>query len=121
MPHLQLNLIFLSVCQSVCLAVGQVLLKIALKQMGVFSWTWQFFKGALTNWWFLATGVLMTASTLIWFYILRHFSLSSAYPMTCMSFVFGMLAAWLFLGETIPATRWIGVGFVIIGVFFIAK
>ena len=44
-----------------------------------------------------------------------------AYPLTCLSYVFGLLAACLFLHESIPGTRWIGVIFVAFGVYFIIK
>ncbi|MCQ2606291.1 MAG: EamA family transporter [Bacteroidales bacterium] len=116
-----LRLIVLSVIQSFCLAAGQVFLKLAMNKMTAFSWTWNYFQNLLTNWWFLATGIAMGSATVLWLHILKQYPLSSAYPMTCMSFVFGMFAAMFLLHESIPFTRWIGVACIIIGVIFVAK
>lgn len=116
-----LRLVILSIIQSLCLASGQVFLKLAMVKMEKFSWTWSYFYSLLTNWWFLLVGITMGSATILWLHILKHYPLSSAYPMTCLSFVFGLLAAWIFLGESIPLTRWLGVGIIIVGVFFVAK
>jgi len=63
----------------------------------------------------------MTAAMLIWFYILRHFEFSVAYPLTSFSYVFGVLAAvWIF-GEAVPLTRWIGLGLIVLGTFLLLK
>ncbi len=116
-----LKLILLSIIQSLCLASGQVFLKLAMVKMDKFSWTWNYFYSLLTNWWFLLVGITMGSATILWLHILKNYPLSSAYPMTCLSFVFGLLAAWIFLGESIPLTRWLGVGIIIVGVCFVAK
>lgn len=116
-----MRLLLLSCIQSFCLAFGQMFLKLALAKMGKFSWSVQFFVDQLTNWWFLLLGLSMGSATLLWLYILKHYPLSVAYPLTCMSYVFGMVAAFLFLHESIPFTRWIGVLFIALGVFFIIK
>jgi drug/metabolite transporter (DMT)-like permease len=116
-----LKLIFISTIQSLFLAGGQVLLKLAMKRMDTFSWTWHYFASLLTNLYFFATGVCMGVATVLWFYILRHFELSKAYPMISISYVFGMLGAMLVFHETIPLSRWIGVLCIIIGVCLISK
>ena len=54
-------------------------------------------------------------------YILKHFPFSIAYPLSCLSFVFGMLGAWCFLGESIPLIRWVGIALILLGAVFIAK
>ena len=40
----------LALLQSVFLAGGQVLLKLALAASGPFKWSWAFFRAQLTNW-----------------------------------------------------------------------
>ena len=61
-------LLLVAIIQSLLLSAGQVMLKIALKAMGEPSWTWSFALSQLTNWWFLATGISLTASGVLWMY-----------------------------------------------------
>jgi drug/metabolite transporter (DMT)-like permease len=116
-----LRLIIISVIQSFFLAGGQVCLKFAMQKMESFSFTWRYFGALLTNWYLLATGICMGIATVLWFYILKHFELSKAYPMISISYVFGMLAAIYIFHETVPITRWIGVFCIIVGVCLITK
>jgi len=115
------RLISLSIVQCLLLSGGQVFLKLAMGSIGKFQFTWDFFRGVLTNWYLLASGVCMTAATILWLYILKHFEFSMAYPITSISYIFGMLAAMFIFHETIPMTRWLGVVFIMVGVMLIAK
>ena len=94
-----------SLLQSLLLAAGQLMMKLA----------------ELTNWWWLGCGISMGGATVMWFYIMKNFPLSVAYPLSCLSFVFGMLGAMLFLGEQIPLGRWIGIGLILVGAAFISR
>ena len=117
-----IELILLSLLQSLLLCGGQVLLKIALEKMGPFAWTWDFWAHSiLLNWWWLGCGISMGGATVLWFYIMKNFPLSVAYPLSCLSFVFGMLGAMMFLGEQIPLGRWIGIALILIGAAFISR
>lgn len=107
--------------QTLFLSGGHVFLKLAMQKMGKFEWTWAYFKAALTNWWFPACGVCFGLATVMWLYILKKFPFSQAYPLTSLSFVFGMIAAWLVFGESIPFSRWIGLILVVSGCFLIMK
>ena len=107
--------------QTLFLTGGQVLLKLGTMQLSKFEWTWAYFKSVLTNWWFLACGTSFGCSAVLWLYILKKFPFSQAYPLTSLSFVFGMIAAWLVFGESIPFSRWIGLVLVILGCFLIMK
>lgn len=115
------TLIPLSLLQSITLASGQMMLKLALQKMKHYTGLGQFLAGELANWRWFCCGVLFTVATLLWMYILKHFPLSVAYPLSCLNFVFGMLGAWLFLGEAIPPVRWLGIVIILIGAYFIAK
>jgi len=116
-----LKLLLLSLLQCACLAFGQVFLKIAMSKAEKFRFEWEIIKSYLTNWHLLYSGLCMTAAMLIWFYILRHFEFSVAYPLTSFSYVFGVLAAvWIF-GEAVPLTRWIGLGLIVFGTFLLLK
>lgn len=84
-------------------------------------WTWAFFKDLLLNWPLAACGLSFGGATVLWLYMLRHFDFSLAYPISSLSYVFGMMAAaWIF-HESIPFSRWIGVCFMVAGVFFLVK
>jgi uncharacterized membrane protein len=116
-----LKLVLLSTVQSVFLAFSQVFLKLGLERMEPFGFNRQFFKSALYNWQFALSGVCVATAALIWFYIIKHFPLSVAYPLISISYVFGMLASIVIFKETVPITRWIGVGFIMLGVVFLTK
>lgn len=107
--------------QSGLLAGGQVLLKIAMKALPKFSWTWGYFKAVATDWWLAAMGVCFGCATVLWLYILRHYPFSQAYPLTALGYIFGMVAAIVVFGENVPAVRWIGVVLIVAGCFFIMK
>ena len=115
------RLIILSLIQSCCLAFGQVCLKFAMMHMETFRWAWSYFGHLLTNWWFLLVGITMGGATVLWLHILKHYPLSLAYPLSSMSYVFGMLSALLLLHEPIPLARWIGVAFILVGVAILAR
>ncbi len=115
------QLIGLSIIQSVMLSLGQLTLKLALAKMPAFGWTARFWGDLLTNWWFLACGLLFGGASVLWMYILKHFPLSMAYPMASMSYVIALVFAVVFLHESIAWNRWLGVALIIIGCIFVAK
>ena len=63
----------------------------------------------------------MTLAMVLWGYILKHFEFSVAYPITAFAYVFGVLAAIFIFHETVSFTRWVGVFFIVLGAFLIAK
>jgi len=115
------KVLLLTIFQCFLLASGQVCFKLAVENIKKFQFTWVYFEDILTNWWLLASGILLISATILWAFILKHYPFSIAYPITAFAYVFGMIAAVLIFNETIPITRWIGVAFVILGAFFIAK
>ena len=115
------TLLPLAIVQSLLLAGGQVLLKFALARMLPFSWTFAFWKSVFANWQFAACGICYGAGSLLWFYILKNFPFSMAYPMVSLSYVFGMIAAMVFFHESVNATKWAGVAAIMLGCFLIAR
>ncbi len=115
------RILVLSVVQSALLAGAQVFLKFALQKMLPFGWTKEFWCHLLLNWQFACCGALFTAGSVLWMYIVKHYPLSVAYPMISLSYVFGMLAALCFFHEEVSLTKWIGVGFIMLGCCLIAK
>lgn len=98
------------------------MLKLAVLQMDKTQSAWQFFvHSLLTNWWLLGCGIAMGGAGLLWMYILRHFPFSHAYPLTALSFVFGMLAAMLVFHESVDWLQWLGLVLILAGCWFVAK
>ncbi|MDR2972784.1 MAG: EamA family transporter [Bacteroidales bacterium] len=116
-----LRVIFLTLFQCFLLASGLVCFKLAVEKINSFQWTWNDFANLFTNWWLLVSGICLIAATLLWGFIMKHFEFSVAYPITAFAYVFGMLAAIFIFHETVPLTRWIGVGLIIAGVVFVVK
>lgn len=117
----RLTLLPLAVIQSLLLAAGQVFLKYALARMLPFAWTRAFWKSVFVNWQFAACGLCYGAGSLLWFYIIKHFPFSMAYPMVSLSYVLGMVAAILVFHEEVSPTRWLGVLLIMAGCYLIAK
>lgn len=115
------RLLILVCIQTAFLSGGQVLLKLAMAQLPKFSWSWSYFKAVATDWWLLACGVSFGAATGLWLYILKHFPFSQAYPLTALGYIFGMVAAIIVFGESVPLTRWIGVVLIVAGCMFIMR
>ena len=116
-----LRIIVLTVIQCLLLTGGQVCFKFAVEKIEKFQWAWAYFSQIFTNWWLLASGVLMILATVLWGYILKNYEFSVAYPITAFAYVFGMLAAIFIFHETVSLTRWIGVALIVMGVMFVIK
>jgi drug/metabolite transporter (DMT)-like permease len=54
-------------------------------------------------------------STVLYFYVLSRTHLSWAYSFTGLSYIFASLIAFLFLGENVPALRWLGILVIAVG------
>jgi undecaprenyl phosphate-alpha-L-ara4N flippase subunit ArnE len=115
------KIIILSTIQSLLFCGGQVYLKLAMERMSKFSMKWAFFSELLTNWHLILSGICMLLGTALWMYILKYFDFSIAYPITSISYIFGMLAAMFVFHEAIPLIRWLGVLLIMVGVVFIVK
>ena len=116
-----MQLLPLAILQSLLLAGGQVFLKLALGRMEPFGWKWLFWSSLLKNWHFAICGLLYGAGTALWFYIIKHFPFSMAYPMVSLSYVFGMIAAMLVFHEEVSPAKWAGVLLIMAGCYLIAK
>lgn len=115
-----MRFIILSVLHCAALCSGQVFMKIALGKTGRFRLSWDYARQFLTCWEWAACGATFTAALLLWMHILKRYEFSLAYPVTSLTFVFSILAASLVFHEAVPLNRWIGTGFIVLGVIFIA-
>lgn len=114
-------LFLLAIVQSLLLAGGQVLLKFGLARMLPFSWSLPFWKSVFVNWQFAACGLCYGAGSILWFYIVKHYPFSMAYPLVSLSYVFGMIAAIVFFHETVDLVKWLGVLLIMAGCYLIAR
>ena len=54
-------------------------------------------------------------------FILKHFPFAIAYPLSCMSYIFGIVAALIIFKETVSLQQWLGVFIIVIGCILISK
>ena len=116
-----LRLILLAIVQSSFLVAGQTFLKLTLDKVGKLSFSWSCIKELFTNLNFLFCGLCMAGATLLWFYILRHFPFSAAYPMISFSYAIGLVVSILVFHEQIPPVRYVGVFLIILGTVLVAQ
>ena len=60
-------------------------------------------------------------SVVVWILGLSRVPVSVAYPMLSVGYVINAFAAWMIFGESITAQKLIGIGFIVIGVFLVAR
>lgn len=117
-----MELVLLSILQSLLLCLGQILLKFALGKMSAFAWTKDFWLNSIfLNWWWLGTGLAFLSATVLWMYIIKNFPFSIAYPLTSLTYIFGMFAAMLVFHETISLVQWLGILLIMGGCYLVAR
>ena len=106
-------------------AGAQLLLKAGTNALGVITLT-------RDNWWdmlwrmgtqghFVAGVVCYMISLLVWIMGLSRVPVSVAYPMLSLGYVINAVAAYYLFGEVVSVTRWLGIGFIILGVWLVAR
>lgn len=60
-------------------------------------------------------------SMIIWLWVLSKFDLSYARPFVSLGYIFIILYSLFVLKENIQITRWVGLLFILVGIFFVAK
>ena len=105
-------------------AIGQIVLKKGLMQVGGLT-----VKNVLSSHIFsvifnplIFTGIaLYGVSMILWLMALSIFDVSFAYPLISLGYIVSAFLAMTFLSEKIPAIRWVGIGMIIAGCFFISR
>jgi drug/metabolite transporter (DMT)-like permease len=82
------------------------------------SWTGIDALASAWTWGGIVTYVLSFAS---WLYVLRFVPLGIAFALINGVHVLVPVGSWAFLGETLSAQRWAGIGRVVCGILFIAR
>lgn len=106
-------------------AGAQLLLKAGTNSVGQFAFSRD---NILPVGWQLATEphilgglVCYVISVVVWIMALSRVEVSIAYPMLSIGYVINALAAWWLFGESLTAMRITGIGFIIVGVYFVAR
>jgi drug/metabolite transporter (DMT)-like permease len=60
-------------------------------------------------------------SVVVWIVGLSRVPVSIAYPMLSLGYVINAIAAYYIFGETVTLGRWLGIGFIIVGVWLVAR
>lgn len=60
-------------------------------------------------------------SLVVWILALSRVPVSVAYPMLSVGYVVNAVAAWMLFGESLSMQKLLGIGFIVIGVFLVAR
>lgn len=118
-----IGLILLSIILN---TLGQLLFKIGMNQIGVFSFSpanlVQFGFKVVTNISVMSGLFIYGISTAAWFLVLSRADLSFAYPLMSIGYIFNSIAAYYFLHEpSFSPMRIIGTLTIILGVVLISQ
>lgn len=103
----------------VCGGVGQVFFKKGINSIS--ARRFQFFVEAVQNR-FVWFGIITTTLYFfLWMVVLSIADVSWALPLRSIQYLLVAVMAILFLGEKVSKKRWIGIGLVTVGIFFIVQ
>ncbi|MFO1397097.1 MAG: SMR family transporter [Burkholderiales bacterium] len=106
-------------------AGAQLLLKAGTNALGVITltpdnWFHTFWRMATQSHFVIGVACYMV-SLVVWIMGLSRVPVSVAYPMLSLGYVINAVAAHYLFGETVSATRWLGIGFIVLGVWLVAR
>ena len=106
-------------------AAAQLLLKAGTTRVGHFEFSAD---NILPVGWQLASQPHILAglgcyvvSVVVWIMALSRVPVSIAYPMLSIGYVVNAFAAWWLFGESLAAQKLIGIGFIVVGVWLVAR
>lgn len=106
-------------------AAAQLLLKAGTNRIGEFAFTLDNvvpvgLKVAASP--FVLGGMACYAvSLVVWILALSRVPVSVAYPMLSIGYVINAVAAWMLFGESLAAQKLVGIGFIVVGVWLVAR
>lgn len=106
-------------------AGAQLLLKAGTNVLGVITlttdnWPAQFGRMALEP--HIAGGLACyVVSVVVWLIGLSRVPVSIAYPMLSLGYVINAVAAHYLFAESVTLSRWLGIGFIVVGVWLVAR
>jgi len=105
-------------------AVGQMILKIGMTQVGELKFSdglVNIFSRTFTNLYVLGGLAFFGVNAILWLVVLSREKLSFAYPMVAFAYIVTILLSKFILHEDIPLLRWSGLAVIIVGILMIAK
>ncbi len=106
-------------------AGAQLLLKAGTNALGVIGlgsgdWMLQFGRVAFER--HIVAGVgCYVVSLVVWIIGLSRVPVSIAYPMLSLGYIVNAIGAHYLFGESVTLSRWLGIGFIIVGVWLVAR
>lgn len=108
-----------------CNAGAQLLLKTGTNRLGVLTLTSDGWPATLwrmaSESYFIAGALLYLASLVVWILGLSRVPVSVAYPLLSVGYIVNAIAAHYLFGEAVTVQRWLGIGFIVVGVYFVAR
>jgi multidrug transporter EmrE-like cation transporter len=106
-------------------AVAQLLLKAGTNVLGVITltrdnWSGEFSRMAVEPH-FIGGVACYGVSLIVWILGLSRVPVSIAYPILSLGYVINAIAAHYLLAESVTLTRWLGIGFIVLGVWLVAR
>ena len=74
-----------------------------------------------TQWPIIAGLACYVISVVVWILALSRVPVSVAYPMLSIGYVVNAFAAYFLFGESLGAQKLIGIGFILVGIFLVAR
>lgn len=106
-------------------AVAQLLLKAGTNALGVITLSRDSWLDTLwrmgTQGHFVAGVAVYVVSLVVWIMGLSRVPVSVAYPMLSLGYVINAIAAYYLFGEALTTAKWLGIGFIILGVWLVAR
>ena len=106
-------------------AAAQLFLKTGTNTLGVVSFsTGEWFPQAVrvgTNPHIIGGMLCYAFSLVAWVMALSRVPVSIAYPLLSIGYIVTAIAAYFLFGESLGVTRWLGIGFIVIGVWLISR
>ena len=123
--HLTLTVLVLIILADIGESVGQLLMKIGLKNTGIDSITFanlaEFITRNASSVFVLLGMLVYVVNFFIWITILSRIDLSVAVPVCSFSYVFIPILAMIFLHEAVSPIRWFGIILIIAGIYFVSQ
>jgi multidrug transporter EmrE-like cation transporter len=118
-----IGLILVAASFGVC---GQLSLKMGMVQVGrlgadAFGEPLQLASRILSSPLVLGGLALYVAGAGVWMMVLSRAALSFAYPILAVGYAITPVLAWLLLGESVNAVRWLGIAIICLGVFVVSR
>lgn len=106
-------------------AGAQLLLKAGTNRIGEFAFSWENVMPiglkVASNGPILAGLACYVVSVVVWILALSRVPVSVAYPMLSIGYIVNALAAWALFGESLAAQKLVGIGFIVVGVWLVAR